>query len=284
MNKKTKISLLILLFLATLVLIYILFIDFKSQVPETISEKYDIKIEEYSKRKVFTISPKQNKTNQYILYFHGGAYMGEITENHWNFLNKIIEETNATIILPDYPLAPKNNYKDVFEMVEPLYEDILKSTQNLIVMGDSAGGGIALALAEKLGEEGKQQPNQLILLSPWLDVTMSNPEIEKIQEKDKKLNKETLKVAGITYAGLDGMGSYLVNPINGPVENLKNVTIFTGTNDILNPDVHLLKSRAENIEIKEYEGASHIWMIDENNEISQKATKDLTNLIKNIDK
>ncbi len=284
MNKKTKISLLILLFLATLVLIYILFIDFKSQVPETISEKYDIKIEEYSKRKVFTISPKQSKTNQYILYFHGGAYMGEITENHWNFLNKIIEETNATIILPDYPLAPKNNYKDVFEMVEPLYEDILKSTQNLIVMGDSAGGGIALALAEKLGEEGKQQPNQLILLSPWLDVTMSNPEIEKIQEKDKKLNKETLKVAGITYAGLDGMGSYLVNPINGPVENLKNVTIFTGTNDILNPDVHLLKSRAENIEIKEYEGASHIWMIDENNEISQKATKDLTNLIKNIDK
>src|SRR5699024_2188693 len=118
----------------------------------------------------------------------------------------------------DYPLTPKNNYKNVFEMIEPLYKKIIEKVEpkNLIMMGDSAGGGMALALEEKLGEEQIELPNKLILISPWIDVTMKNTEIDKIQKYDTDLNKEALKVAGTAYAGKDGMESYLVNPINGP--------------------------------------------------------------------
>ena len=84
--------------------------------------------------------------------------------------------------MPDYPLAPQYNYEDAFNMVLPLYEKILEKVkqENLILMGDSAGGGIALALSEKLGEEDFSQPQELILLSPWIDVTMENKEIEKV--------------------------------------------------------------------------------------------------------
>ena len=77
-----------------------------------------------------------------------------------------------------------------------------------------------------------------------------------------------LRVAVIAYSGNDGINSYLVNPIDGDLSKIKNLTVLTGTNDILNPDAHLLQQKAESqgisIELKEYEGAGHIWMIEKN--------------------
>ncbi len=273
MKKRTIILLSILILVVLLVITaYFLLIKIQSEVPEKLEDRYDIKVEKYTGKNVVTISPKEDKTENYIIYFHGGSYMAEITDAHWNFLDKIIQETKASIIVPDYPLTPTNNYKDVFEMVIPLYKEIIKniSPENLIIMGDSAGGGLALALEEKLGEEEIQIPEKLILISPWIDVTMSNQKIDDVEKLDKNLNKDTLKMAGIAYAGLDGMDNYLVNPINGPLDKLKNVTIYTGTYDILNPDAHLLQEKAKaigiDIELKEYEGKEHIWLIYEQNQ------------------
>ena len=132
-------------------------------------------------------------------------------------------------------------------------------------MGDSAGGGLALALVEKMGEENIAIPNQTILISPWLDVRMNNPKIAEIEENDPMLNKAALKLAGENYAGKDGIDSYLVNPADGPLDKLQNVSIFTGTYDILNADVEVLKERAEKVGTKinvyETEKATHIWLL-----------------------
>ena len=103
-------------------------------------------------------------------------------------------------------------------------------------------------------------------------------------KNDRELNKEALKLAGLAYAGKGGENSYLVNPIDGDLSKIRNLTIFTGTYDILNPDVHVLEEKARNagnnVEIKEYEKASHIWLIDENSEIQKEAYNDLIECIK----
>lgn len=237
----------------------------------------NIEEKEYMNRNVFILTPKNvEKTDMVILYFHGGSYMAEITNQHWSFLEKVINNTGATVILPDYPLTPKHTYKDVFNMVEPLYNEIVSEidTNNLIVMGDSAGGGLALALEEKIVKDTEENnnestnyklPKKTILISPWLDVRLENTKIDEVQKLDKDLNKETLKLAGIAYSGKDGLDSYLVNPIDGDLSELNNITIFTGTYDILNPDVHVLEEKAKEqeitINVKEYEGASHIWIL-----------------------
>ena len=173
-------------------------------------------------------------------------------------------------------------------MVEPLYKEIVGKVkkENLIIMGDSAGGGMALALVEKIEQEKITTPSKTILISPWLDISMENEEIKKVQEKDKMLNAELLKIAGISYAGSEeNIKNYLVSPIYGPLESLENIIIYTGTNDILNPDVHLLKQKAKDkqthIEIKETKEAVHDWLIvryqDEkyNNELAKEAYKEL---------
>lgn len=105
---------------------------------------------------------------------------------------------------------------------------------------------MALALLEKVGEESLEQPSQTIVISPWLDVTMENPKIEQVQPNDLMLSQDLLKLAGIAYAGSEKqVKNYLVSPIYGPLEKLENVTIYTGTNDILNPDVHKLVEMAQ---------------------------------------
>ena len=282
---KTIIGIIILIIaIIMLIISFFLIIDIESKVPEEVQIDCNLETEEFIGRKVFIITPKnEQKSQKVILYLHGGSYVAETSSNHWKFLEKLVKDTNATIILPDYPLTPKYTYKDVFTMITPLYKEIIEevSTDNLILMGDSAGGGMSLALLERLSEENVEMPYKTILISPWLDVRLENPEIDNVQKYDKDLNKESLKIAGIAYAGKDGIDSYLVNPIDGDLSKLKNITIFTGTYDILNPDVHVLDEKAKKVnvslEIKEYEGAEHIWFINNNSgkELEEAGYQDL---------
>ncbi len=280
----------LLILTAAIVVAYYMFAEIETNKIPDDSYSCNIEQEYYKNRKVFILTPKNiEKTDLTILYFHGGSYMAEITNEHWSFLEKIINDTGATVILPDYPLAPKHNYKDVFNMVEPLYNEIVSriDTNKFIVMGDSAGGGLALALEEKITESNEYKlPIKTILISPWLDVRLENQEINEVQKTDKQLNKETLKLAGVAYAGEDGINSYLVNPIDGDLSKLNNISIYTGTHDILNPDVHILKQRAEeqgaNVEVKEYEGATHIWILKNDNNEKELRDSAYTDLVKEI--
>ena len=273
-----------------MIIIYYKTVDIQTQEPKEIEDVCEVSIQEYTGRKVFVVTPKeQKKTENTIFYIHGGAYMAEVTKEHWEFIKNIAIDTNATIIVPDYPLAPKYTYKEVFEMIEPIYKDIVEKVdfKKLVVMGDSAGGGLALALEEKLSQEGVPMPEKTILISPWLDTRLTNPEIEEVQKRDKELSKIKLQLAGIAYAGKDGKDSYLVNPIDGDLSKLKNITIMTGSNDILNPDVHVIKEKAKEqgitIEVKEYENASHIWMIEKNSsqELVQQGYEEILQLVIN---
>lgn len=311
---KSAVTLIVLLVLtAVAVVAYFMIAEIETKViPNENTYTCNIEQKKFMNKNVFILTPKNiEKTELTILYFHGGSYMAEIMQEHWNFLEKVINSTGATVILPDYPLAPKHNYKDVFDMVVPLYNEIVSkiNLENLVVMGDSAGGGLALALEEKIvadtkslstqndseeinqGEIGMNQdyklPAKTILISPWLDVRLENPKINEVKKLDKDLNKDTLKLAGIAYAGEDGLNSYLVNPIDGDLSKLKNITIFTGTHDILNPDVHILIQKAEeqgiSINIKEYEGASHIWILKDSSkekDLKENAYNDLIEVLK----
>ena len=218
-------------------------------------------------RNVFTLKPKNKRsTGKHILYLHGGAYVQLFNKFHWDFLAELVKRANCTITAPDYPLAPAYTYKESFEMVTELYKQRL-STENrddLIILGDSAGGGFALALAQKMKNENINQPGQIILLSPWLDITLTNPDIKDIDPNDPFLGKESLQQAGKLYAGSTNPDHYLLSPINGPLDGLGKISVFAGTNEILVADTRKLKSLAKSkgIHLNYYEYANmvHAWM------------------------
>ena len=294
MGIKVKIAIsvvVIIVILAGLTISYFLFSDIESKETKEIRQNCNVEVERFMGRKIFIIRPKDEKVSEKkILYFHGGSYVAEMSNNHWNFIEQLVLDTKMTIIIPDYPLAPKYTYKDVFKMVKPLYKEILEEVESndLILMGDSAGGGLSLALAEEMAEENYELPEKTILISPWLDVSLENTQIKEVQKLDKELNKDTLKLAGIAYAGgEENLQNFLVSPIQGDISKLKNIVIFTGSNDILMPDMYKLqeKGKKENVEIKinEYQGAGHIWLITKKGD-SNIIEKGYNDLLKEIEK
>ncbi|MEJ5273368.1 MAG: alpha/beta hydrolase [Spirochaetota bacterium] len=218
-------------------------------------------------RKVWVISRKGKEAQFVILYLHGGSYILNITIQHWRFIEMLAKRINATFIVPDYPLAPKYSCKDTYDLMDRLYENILSiyPDKRIIFMGDSAGGGLALGFAQKIKNEWKRNPEKIMLFSPWLDVTMENPYINLIDKYDVMLNVEGLKKAGKLYAGDFDLKDYRVSPIYGNFENLGEISIFTGTHDVLYADIIRLKSmlKEKNIEFNyfEYPCLFHDFMI-----------------------
>ena len=130
--------------------------------------------------------------------------------------------------------------------------------------GGAAGGGYALALAEGLSTHSIEQPDELILLSPWVDVTMSNPDIRNFVDVEPMLTVTMGRTSGKAWAGSLPMDDWHVSPINGELSNLKNVTIFVGTRELFYPDDTLLASKLEtnpNVILVIGKGQNHVYPV-----------------------
>lgn len=215
-----------------------------------------------------TFSTPEPASNLHIIYLHGGAYVWQGGFFHWTFIKKLILELNCRATYIDYPLAPEHTYVDTFEMLQSGFDHIARSypDDKFILMGDSAGGGLALAFAQKLKKENHSvQPEKLILLSPWLDLECNNPRIKEIEQFDHILSVESLTIAGDLYAGGDDKSEFLLSPINGPLTGIGEILIFIGTHDILWPDCLKLKNKAqeigESLSLFEYFELPHTFML-----------------------
>lgn len=249
--------------------------------------KHRISKREVNGHLVWTIAPRENACEKHVIYLHGGAYVNSFASQHWTLMSKLVEKLNCTVIAPNYPHAPEHYVHDVFDLLVPLYTELAgrAGNSNVTFMGDSSGGGISLALAQRLREDGHEQPGQIILLSPWLDATLSNPEIVAFDRVDPFLGVEGLKYGGKVYAREVDPKSYLVSPVYGSLKNLAPLSLFIGTRDILYPDCRKLREKAavEGVAInyREYEGMVHNWMLGPMPEAKQ-AIKEIVTAIQKI--
>ncbi|OCT11595.1 hypothetical protein A8709_07105 [Paenibacillus pectinilyticus] len=215
-----------------------------SNAPYILPEKYRVKyeVEEYEGfTDTFVIYPENNSSDLFIFYLHGGGYWSQPLSFHFKFFKNVSKELNANFILPVYPKAPSYHAIDVHKMIMERYLYLIHdkgvSAENIILMGESAGGGLALSFLQVLRDQGLPLPKQAILISPWLDVTNTNPAMIDIQPYDPLLNIESLGYGGIIYAGDLDPKDPLVSPIYGDLERLPPITLFSGTHDILHADI-----------------------------------------------
>lgn len=214
---------------------------------------------------VFTIKPLKEIGDNQVLYLHGGGYIHGFNRLHWLFLKTIALFFECTIVAPDYPLAPEFTYHDSFEMVIPIYKQMISKVgiDKLVLMGDSSGGGFALALAQKMAMENQKIASDIILISPWLDITLENKDIVVIEKQDPILGVEGLRRAGMAYAGESSPDNFMLSPINGNLEGLGKISIFIGTKDILVADNRKLHGLLDEKKLLhnyfEYDGMLHVW-------------------------
>lgn len=250
--------------------------------PKRLTKKYDVEIKTVENRDVYIIKPKTNISQKTLLYMHGGAYMANALGIHWKFIDKLISSTHLTVILPDYPLAPEYNWTHGFNFMEELQTSLLDYYPDKIYMGDSAGAGLILSWVMELRNRGSYIPGHVILLSPWLDISMSNNQIKEIEHLDPYLSSEDLLTAGNYWANHLNPKDWRVSPIYGELANLPQISIFTGSNDILFPDAKLFLYKSSqitnNIDLHEYSGMIHDWMFFDIPE-AQRCIETLVNII-----
>ncbi len=198
-----------------------------------------------------------------VFYCHGGSYIHDFSYFHWRFLSKLMDRTGASIIAPAYRLAPYGTWAEAFRLILPEYVRYAKEHpgKKLILMGDSAGGGLAAALALELMRRGERAPDELILLSPWMDVTMEDPDIAAFVPRDPWLTTAH-RACGRWWAGDLNLRDPRVSPLYGEVEGLRRVTILAGTREILNPDSVKLYRRLSpesDSELIVAEGMFHVY-------------------------
>jgi acetyl esterase/lipase len=237
-----------------------------ARIPSALKRRYAMVVEEHNGRKIWTFTPRKNASGKVILYLHGGSYVANILSFHWDLIAQLLAKTNATIVVPDYPLAPAAQCPDVYAFMMHVYSQLLTRAKasDITIMGDSAGGGLSLGLAQEIKAQNLPQPGNIVLLAPWLDVSMTNPGIVAVEKQDKMLNLKALQITGKAYAGNLSLTNPRVSPIYGNFEGLGKISVFIGTHDVLIADCRKLKAMLDkqntSFNYFEYPGMFHVWM------------------------
>lgn len=234
-------------------------------LPKIVQKKFNIHQVNDIDNTTFVILPQNNKFAKTIFYLHGGAYWWQPVYLHFKMLQKIADQNNARVIVPIYPKSPGytadtvlpyilNNYKKAIQKLH-----IMSSA--LTLMGDSAGGGLCLSLLQLLENEEIEKPSQVILFSPWLDLSNSNLEMIDIQPKDPLLNIQALRYQGEIYSGSLDEKAPLVSPINANFDKFPPLSIFCGTHDILYADIKKLSQKSnKNINSYIFPKMNHVFV------------------------
>ncbi len=215
----------------------------KHKQPEQINVKSNLVKDMFDDMQVFRFNFGHHIKNK-ILYIYGGTFVLQPSVFHWRFMDKLAYETLHEVVLPIYPKAPEYTYRETHQAIEQAYRRLLKETDadNIVIMGDASGGNMALSFVQKLMEQDELPlPRQLYLISPWLDLSLSNPDItEQVQKKDPIQNVFSLQsVAKVWVDDLERKNPR-VSPMYGSVRGLPPVYMFGGTSEIFYPDMRKL--------------------------------------------
>jgi acetyl esterase/lipase len=172
-----------------------------------------------------------------VLHFHGGGYCvgSALTARSW--AAHLSAATGAQVVLPGYRLAPENPYPAALD-------DAQASPGSIVVSGDSAGGGLALALMLSLRDAGRDLPAGAILLSPWLDLGRDRRADPDLVRSDVLLSPGWLAACARAYAAPAAWDDPLVSPLRAGHAGLPGLLIQAGTDELLAPDAALLAATA----------------------------------------
>lgn len=189
-----------------------------------------------------------------VLALHGGGYVFGPEAQHWAFWRTVAAASGRSVVVPLYRLAPEGTAADTVPHVAAIARG-LATDGPLALLGDSAGGGMALAAAQLLAADGLRPT--LLLSAPWLDGAVSRP---WTTPRDPWLAAPGLRHAAELYRGELPVDHPFVSPLLGPLDGLGTVVVASGTRDVLHRDALRLEERCPSpVRVLVGEGLLHNW-------------------------
>lgn len=204
-------------------------------------------------------------TDRCVLYLHGGAYVSGSRTSHRSLAARLARAAGATVLLPEYRLAPEHPFPAALDDARDSWHFLLKegwSANRIAVAGDSAGGGLALALLLALRDAGEPLPACAIGISPWTDLDRSEATVGGDALTDPLLSLDGLLDNGAMYAGSEARNP-LASPVFGDLSGLPPLLLQSGTRDLLTSDSSRVAERARaagvDVTLELHSGLIHVW-------------------------
>src|SRR5699024_3752740 len=187
----------------------------------------------------YIVNDKENRQQKVVIYIHGGAWFQDPLLYHFEYIDMLATAFDAKVIMPIYPKIPHATYKETFELLEEIYRyelDQKMSSERIVIMGDSAGGQIALSFAQYLTPLNLPQPTDIARISSVLDSTYRHRYSHSYEKIDSMLGVEGRKYLISLWADKLSLKDWRVSPIYGTFNGLGRMTISIGTKETLYPD------------------------------------------------
>ncbi|MBA3813881.1 MAG: alpha/beta hydrolase [Alphaproteobacteria bacterium] len=212
-----------------------------------------------------------SSTQRVILYLHGGAYikgLKHLSSLYHYFSAELAVACEAEVWMPDYRLAPEYPYPAALEDVYAAYQSLLSKgvePRHLFVIGDSAGGGLTLALLMKLRDEGKPLPKAAVTLSAWTDLALTGESMIKRDDLDPMLSyKPVSDVPPLIIQKGQEKDPY-ISPLYGNYKNFPPLMMLVGGQEILYDDtlrvVEKAKKAGVNVTLEIEEEMPHVYPV-----------------------
>jgi epsilon-lactone hydrolase len=203
-----------------------------------------------------------------ILYFHGGGYALGSSRAHAEMASWIARAAQSRVFVLDYRRAPEYRFPAALEDALLAYRSMVGAGADprmITVAGDSAGGGLTIALLASLRDRGESLPSSAVCISPWVDLEMTGESIVSKASVDPLLTREGLQQFADWYLGGQDARHPLASPLHADLKGLPPLLIQVGTSEILLDDARRLAERAwaagVRVTLSQYEDMPHVWHV-----------------------
>jgi epsilon-lactone hydrolase len=214
------------------------------------------------------ITPNVARHDKALYYLHGGAYALCSIETHRRMIAKIAEAAGITAFAFEYRMAPEHIYPAAVEDAVAGYQYLLAEgykPEDIIIGGDSAGGGLSAVTLLKLKELNLPLPAGAVLLSPWGDLEGAGESNKIPRRRDSVLTNEALVWHGKLYAGTADLHNPFISPIYGDYTGLPPIMIQVGAVELIHSDSVRIAAKAEaagvKVELVEWGHTFHVWQM-----------------------
>ena len=203
-----------------------------------------------------------------IMYIHGGGYVACSARTHRPITAALARMTRLPVFAVDYRLAPENRFPAAIDDVYTAYKWLAAQNDGkpIVLAGDSAGGGLTLALALKLREKAEQKPACIVCFSPWTDLTGSGTSERTNAEKDAMFYPENIRAFAAAYVSdKSKKENILASPVFADVVGLPPVLFQAGSTEVLADDSRRIYEKMISAGIESrleiFDGVSHVWQM-----------------------
>lgn len=201
-----------------------------------------------------------------ILYLHGGGYVIGSINSHREMISRIARAAKVRALAIDYRLAPEYPFPAAVEDATKAYRWLLRQgvpPEKVIVAGDSAGGGLTVALLLALRDAGDPLPTAAVCISPWTDLEITGESMVTKKDVDPMIRPDDAKWGAERYYGSADPRNPQVSPIHADLSGLPPLLIQVGTSEVLLSDSTRLAERATSagvdVTLEKWEEMVHVW-------------------------